>query len=77
MAFGGRLAPWLLVQGAQDSADLVEMNRRLAASTRLATPELLEASGDHFSVIDPASAIWAETIARVEEILLGRRTLGE
>lgn len=77
LAFRRRLAPWLLVQGTQDSADLVEMNRRLAASTPLARPPLVEAPGDHFSVIDPASAIWSETVARVGEILSPPRTLGE
>lgn len=64
-----RSAPWLLVQGSDDSADLVEMNRRLAASDAVGRPELIEAPGHHFSVIDPAAAIWALTLDRVTELL--------
>ena len=68
--FAGRSAPWLLVQGTDDSPDLIEMNRRLAASDSVGRPELIEAPGDHFSVITPASAIWGQAIDRVTELLV-------
>ncbi|MDR5698331.1 kynureninase [Agromyces aerolatus] len=60
-----RRAGWLLVQGADDSADLVEMNRRLAAREDLGRPELLELPGDHFSVIDPDASTWQLARARL------------
>jgi acetyl esterase/lipase len=60
---------WLLVQGSEDSMDLVEMNRRLAASVALGTPELIEEPGHHFSVIDPRTPIWASAMERVESHL--------
>lgn len=61
--FRGRSTPWLLVQGADDSSDLVEMNRRLSRMSALRHPELLEAPGHHFSVIDPRTPIWEATWA--------------
>ena len=68
--FVERSAPWLLVQGTDDSSDLIEMNRRLAASDSLGRPELIEAPGDHFSVITPSSAIWGQAIDRVTQLLV-------
>lgn len=67
--FRDRSTAWLLVQGSDDSADLVEMNRRLSRSVRLGLPELIEAPGHHFSVIDPRSPIWEAALARVTEML--------
>ncbi|WP_440709920.1 alpha/beta hydrolase [Herbiconiux sp. YIM B11900] len=67
--FRDRATSWLLVQGSDDSADLVEMNRRLSNSVRLDRPELIEAPGHHFSVIDPRSPIWETAWARVTAIL--------
>lgn len=67
--FTDRSAPWLLVQGADDEVDLVEMNRRLAASDSVGWPELVEAPGNHFSVIDPSAAIWGMAVDRVTELL--------
>ncbi|MCS5722885.1 alpha/beta hydrolase [Herbiconiux sp. CPCC 203407] len=67
--FRERSTPWLLVQGADDSADLVEMNRRLSRSVALGQPELLEAPGHHFSVIDPRAPIWEATWARVLDLV--------
>lgn len=67
--FASRSVEWLLVQGSDDSADLVEMNRRLAASATVRTPELVEEPGHHFSVIDPRTPIWASAMERVEAYL--------
>jgi acetyl esterase/lipase len=67
--FTDRSTPWLLVQGADDEVDLVEMNRRLAASDSVGRPELVEAPGNHFSVIDPSAAIWGMAVDRVTELL--------
>jgi acetyl esterase/lipase len=72
--FATRTASWLLVQGSDDSADLVEMNRRLAASDRVDRPELIEAPGDHFSVIDASAAIWSATVDRVTALLVRHST---
>ena len=69
-AWTERRGAWLLVEGDQDSTDLREMNRRLSRREDLGRPELIEGPGDHFSVIDPATPIWAATIDRVE-VLLG------
>ncbi len=59
--------PTLLVQGTEDSPDLVDMNRRYAAAARQAGDDLgyVERPGDHFDVIDPGSAIWQATMAIV------------
>ncbi|MEA9987110.1 hypothetical protein [Subtercola sp. RTI3] len=67
--FERRRAPWLLVQGTGDSADFIAMNRRVSARPELGHPELLEAPGDHFAIIDPASPLWRATVARVEALL--------
>ncbi|MER5456343.1 alpha/beta hydrolase fold domain-containing protein [Micromonospora sp. NPDC002389] len=59
--------PTLLVQGAGDSPDLVDINRRYAVAARAAGDELthLELPGDHFDVIGPGSAIWQATMEQV------------
>ncbi|RFA16211.1 hypothetical protein B7R21_02165 [Subtercola boreus] len=67
--FEGRRAPWLLVQGTDDVDDFALPNRALAANGRVGHPELLERSGDHFAVIDPAAPIWHATIARVADLV--------
>ncbi|MDH2426288.1 alpha/beta hydrolase [Sphaerisporangium sp. TRM90804] len=56
--------PQLVVQGASDDPDLVDVNRRYA---RAAGEEAvyLELPGDHFAVVDPASAIWHATAAEL------------
>jgi hypothetical protein len=69
MEFTTRRRAWLLVHGLEDSADHLEMNRRLAARDDLDRPELLTGAGDHFTVIDPASDIWNATVIRAEQIL--------
>ncbi|MER7361644.1 alpha/beta hydrolase [Nonomuraea wenchangensis] len=61
--------PQLVVQGAGDDPDLVDFNRRYVRAATGDPVTYLEAPGDHFSVIDPAAPIWAETAARVEEAL--------
>ena len=40
-----------------DSQDLIDMNRRLAASKQLGASPLIEIPGDHFSVINPQHEI--------------------
>lgn len=67
--FARRSVEWLLVQGSDDSTDLLEMNRRLAASVTVDTPELVEEPGHHFSVIDPRTPIWKTAMERVESYL--------
>ncbi|WP_433528178.1 alpha/beta hydrolase family protein [Micromonospora sp. CA-263727] len=63
--------PILLVQGAGDSLDLVDINRRFAAAGRAAGDDLghLELPGDHFDVIDPGTAIWRATLEQVDRRL--------
>lgn len=63
--------PTLLVQGAGDSPDLVDVNRRYATAARAAGDDvtLLELPGDHFDVIKPGSALWAATMAEVTAII--------
>ncbi|HEY0697277.1 MAG TPA: alpha/beta fold hydrolase, partial [Micromonospora sp.] len=63
--------PTLLVQGADDSPDLVDVNRRYAVAAREAGDDVshLERPGDHFAVIDPGSAIWQATMAEVDRRL--------
>lgn len=58
--------PALLVQGAQDSLDLIDFNRRFAQASGV---PLIETAGDHFDVIAPGSQIWAQAIGRVERSL--------
>ncbi|MPZ27636.1 MAG: alpha/beta fold hydrolase [Micromonosporaceae bacterium] len=55
--------PQLVVQGRDDDPDLVDIGRRYARAARAAGDEVthLEQPGDHFSVIDPTSAIWQAT----------------
>ncbi|MFC0099790.1 alpha/beta hydrolase [Micromonospora marina] len=63
--------PTLLVQGTEDSLDLVDANRRYAVAAADAGDEVrhLEQPGDHFAVIDPASTIWQDTMAAVDDRL--------
>ncbi|MCW3815738.1 alpha/beta hydrolase [Micromonospora sp. DR5-3] len=60
--------PTLVVQGADDSLDLVDINRRYAVAARAAGDDIsyLEQPGNHFDVIDPGSAIWRATMAAVD-----------
>jgi pimeloyl-ACP methyl ester carboxylesterase len=61
--------PQLVVQGDADGADLRDLSRLYAAAARAAGDdvELLELAGaDHFHVVTPASAAWAEIVARIE-----------
>ena len=63
--------PQLVVQGLDDSPDLVEMSRGYA-ETALRSGDvvsLIEQPGDHFAVIDPSSLIWRATLAAVDELL--------
>ncbi|WP_199537017.1 alpha/beta hydrolase family protein [Spongiactinospora gelatinilytica] len=58
----------LIVQGAGDETDFVDMGRRHA---RAAGEEavLLERPGGHFDVIDPGSAIWQAMIEEIFRLL--------
>ncbi|MFF5181912.1 alpha/beta hydrolase [Micromonospora sp. NPDC000316] len=60
--------PALLVQGTDDSLDLVDTNRRYARAARDAGDDVqhLEQPGDHFAVIDPDAAIWQATMSAVD-----------
>lgn len=60
--------PTLLVQGTEDSLDLVDANRRYAAAAAGAGDDIryLEQAGDHFAVIDGASVIWQDTMSAVD-----------
>lgn len=57
----------LVVIGHADSPDLNEMSRRYAAAARAASDPVtvLEGDGDHFTLIDPASRVWRDTLAEV------------
>jgi hypothetical protein len=52
-----------VVVGLNESPDLREMSRRFVRAARDAGDDvrLVEDTGDHFSVIDPASSIWQQT----------------
>jgi len=61
----------LVVVGRDDGADLREMSRRYVRTAREAGDriELIEDDGDHFTVIDPASRIWARTAGAIAAAL--------
>jgi acetyl esterase/lipase len=63
--------PQAVVVGRSESPDLREMSRRYVRAARAAGDDvsLIEDDGDHFSVIDPASAIWQRTAAHVVAVL--------
>ncbi|MDG4766697.1 alpha/beta hydrolase [Solwaraspora sp. WMMD406] len=63
--------PQLIVQGADDDLDLIDVNRRYVVAARAAgdDPGWREQPGDHFSVIDPAAPIWTATMAEVDRKL--------
>lgn len=63
-----RRVPTVVVQGADDDPDLVEMNRRFVAGSRSdgAPVVAVERPGDHFAVIDPATEVWNATVAAFE-----------
>jgi acetyl esterase/lipase len=54
-----------VVVGRSESPDLREMSRRYVRAARAAGDDvtLIEDDGDHFTVIDPTSAIWRRTAA--------------
>jgi acetyl esterase/lipase len=63
----------LVVQGVDDSPDLIEMSRRYVAHARAAGDEVeyLELPGDHFGVITPTTPIWREAAERIERVRTG------
>ncbi|GGL13790.1 hypothetical protein GCM10014719_14660 [Planomonospora parontospora subsp. antibiotica] len=64
--------PQLVVQGDGDDLDLVDLGRRYARAARAAGDDVtyLEAAGDHFDVIDPASPIWHTTAGMIADRVL-------
>ncbi|MEU9889947.1 alpha/beta hydrolase [Sphaerisporangium sp. NPDC051011] len=52
--------PQIVVQGASDDLDLVDMARRYASAAG-DEAAYIERPGDHWSVIDPSTPIWAHT----------------
>lgn len=54
--------PTLVVTASGDSPDLSEMGTRYAAAARAAADPVAEltGAGDHFTLIDPASQVWAD-----------------
>lgn len=54
--------PTLVVTASGDSPDLNEMGRRYAAAARAAGDSVTEltGAGDHFTLIDPSSDVWAD-----------------
>ncbi|GIH21727.1 hypothetical protein Aph01nite_00370 [Acrocarpospora phusangensis] len=65
--------PQLLVIGRDDDLDLIDFNRRYVAGARASGDDVtyVEQAGDHFAVIDPASAIWDATMVQVDLRLRG------
>ncbi|MEU0156667.1 alpha/beta hydrolase [Micromonospora fulviviridis] len=63
--------PQVVVQGAGDDLDLVDVNRRYAVAARTAGDEIcyLEQPGGHFAVIDPNAEIWHATVAELDRRL--------
>ncbi|NAZ80520.1 alpha/beta hydrolase fold domain-containing protein [Kineococcus sp. R8] len=63
-------APLAVVCGRDDDLDLLDASRTFAAAAVAAGDDVvvLEDAGDHFAVIDPASALWA----RVADLLATR-----
>lgn len=61
----------LVVTGHADNPDLNEMSRRYAAAARAAGDPVavLEGGGDHFTLIDPASPVWRDTLAEMIRVL--------
>jgi acetyl esterase/lipase len=64
--------PQLVVQGDRDDLDLIDLGRRYARAARASGDDVtyLEATGDHFDVIDPASPIWHATAGVVADRVL-------
>ncbi|HVE95032.1 MAG TPA: alpha/beta hydrolase [Acidimicrobiales bacterium] len=66
--------PALLVAPRDDHIVPSAIARSYVEAARAAgdTVELIEPPGDHFAVIDPASTAWAETCARIAELIASR-----
>ena len=61
-------SPWAVVVGRQDDLDLLDVSRTVARDAAAAGDDvvLVEGEGDHFSVIDPASTLWAAVVDLLE-----------
>jgi acetyl esterase/lipase len=66
--------PQIVVQGARDSPDLVDMARTYAEIAESAGDEVryLEfEDGDHFTVITPSRPEWDATVKEIQDVLAG------
>jgi acetyl esterase/lipase len=63
--------PQVIVTAAGDHPDLNDMHRGYAAAARAAGDRVneIELDGDHFTLIDPGSRLWADTVAAVQAAL--------
>jgi len=62
--------PTLVVTASSDSPDLNEMGTRYAAAARAADDPVTEltGAGDHFTLIDPSSQVWADVRSYLQEL---------
>jgi acetyl esterase/lipase len=65
-------ASQLVVVGRSDSPDLREMSRRYVTASAAAGDDisLVEEDGDHFTVIEPTSRLWARTAEALHDALV-------
>ncbi|WP_380175914.1 alpha/beta hydrolase [Kineococcus sp. DHX-1] len=65
-------APVAVVCCRGDDPDLLDASRRFADAARAAGDEVhvVEEDGDHFSVVDPGSAVWARVVEVLAEVLV-------
>jgi acetyl esterase/lipase len=57
----------IIVTARDDSADLNDLSRRHVAAARADGDEVIaiEGDGDHFTLIDPGSQVWTDTMSQV------------
>jgi acetyl esterase/lipase len=57
----------IIVTARDDSADLNDLSRRHVAAARAEGDEVIaiEGAGDHFTLIDPGSQVWTDTMGQV------------
>jgi acetyl esterase/lipase len=63
--------PQVLIHGTHDEHVPVQISREYASAARAAGDPLVflePADVDHFAVIDPATAVWAQTVQYLEEL---------
>lgn len=64
-------AALVVVNSDQDDGDLNDMQRKFAGAAQVAGDQvaLLEGAGDHFTLIDPRSRLWDDTMAQTAKVL--------